>query len=630
MLAKTNFETDFSPAETKYRSIVEHAIEGIFQSTPEGRYLLANPALATMYGYASVDELKASVQEIARQLYVDPARRAEFIRLMNENDCVRRFESPIYRKDGSIIWISENVRVIRNAAGEVLYYEGTVEDITKRKQAEEQIKEQAALLDKTHDAITVRDIDGRILFWNKGAERMFGWSREDAMNSHVTGIIPRNEAAYLATLKEGEWSGEIQVAAKDGRKVTVEARWTLLLDDAGNPKSTLAISTDITEKKKIEAQLLRSQRMESIGTLASGIAHDLNNILAPIQMSASLLHELVPAESRALTTAIEDCAQRGADIVKQVLTFARGIEGDRVALQPRHLIKEVQEIARETFPKSIHIRTDAAKDLWTIVGDATQVHQILLNLCINARDAMPDGGSLMIAAENLEIEEYDTSMHPDAKTGRYVVISVSDSGTGISAKIIDKIFDPFFTTKEVGKGTGLGLSTVIGITKSHGGFVKVYSEAGKGSMFKVYLPASPGEALDPRLTERPAAPMGKGEWILVADDELAVRKVTETMLKRNGYNVLLATDGVEALTIYAQRMNEIKIVLTDVMMPLLDGAKLTCALKRMNSRVAIIATTGQADESRQSELKQLGVKSILLKPYPTEKLLAALHETIHS
>ncbi|MGA3171198.1 MAG: PAS domain S-box protein [Chthoniobacteraceae bacterium] len=629
MTSSTTSHADAIPAHTNYRSIVEHAIEGIFQTTPDGRYLLANPALAAMYGYASVDELKSSVKEIARQLYVDATRRSEFIRLMNENDCVRGFESQIYRKDGSIIWISENVRVIRNPAGEVLYYEGTVEDITKRRQAEEQIEEQAALLDKTQDAITVRDLDDRFLFWNKGAERILGWTRDEAMNAHISGEIPRNDEAYEAVLREGEWSGEFQRAAKDGRKLMLQTRWTLLRDNEGAPKSILAITTDITEKKKIEAQLLRSQRMESIGTLASGIAHDLNNILAPILMSASILHDLVPADSRTLTTAIEESAQRGTDIVKQVLTFARGIEGERVALQPRHLIKEMHEIARETFPRSIQIRSAAPKTLWTVIGDSTQVHQILLNLCINARDAMPDGGTLTITAENLDVNECDAAMHPDAKAGRYVATSVADTGTGISAKIIDKIFDPFFTTKEVGKGTGLGLSTVIGIAKSHGGFVKVYSEPGKGSTFKVYLPASPGEYVESHVKDRPLLPVGNGELVLLADDEPAVRKVTETMLRRNGYNVLVATDGIEALSIYAQRMHEIRIVLTDVMMPLLDGTKLTRALKRMNKDVDIIAATGQADEARQSELKQLGIKSILLKPYRTDKLLGALHEIIN-
>jgi CheY-like chemotaxis protein len=346
-------------------------------------------------------------------------------------------------------------------------------------------------------------------------------------------------------------------------------------------------------------------------------------------MSAQILHDIVPPDSRSLTSAIEEAAQRGSDIVKQVLTFARGIEGERVSLQPRHLIREVQEIIQETFARSITVRSNAPRDLWTITGDSTQVHQILLNLSINARDAMPDGGLLRIDAENLTVDECDTAMHPDCKPGHYVVISVTDTGTGIPPNIIDKIFDPFFTTKEIGKGTGLGLSTVIGIAKGHGGFVKVYSELGKGTSFRVYLPASPdAKALAPAKAHT-VSPTGNGEWILIADDESAVRKITETMLRRNGYNVLAAADGVDALSIYAERRADIRIVITDVMMPLLDGTKLTRALRKMNNDVAIIAATGQADEFRQSELRQLGVKTVLIKPYRTDKLLTALHETLN-
>jgi two-component system cell cycle sensor histidine kinase/response regulator CckA len=617
------------PVRTDYRSIVEHAVEGIFQTTPDGRYLLANPALATMYGYDSVAELKASVRQIARQLYVLPTRRDDFIRLMNEHDCVRHFESQIHRKNGEVIWISENVRVIRDEMGSVLYYEGTVEDITQRKQNEAQIEEQAALLDKTQDAITVRDLQGNILFWNKGAERMYGWTREEAMSNPA--VFPRDEEAHDAVLLKGEWSGELQKSTIDGRKLTVETRWVLLRDPYDNPKSVLAITTDVTEKRKIESQLLRSQRMESIGTLASGIAHDLNNILAPILMSASILNDLVPPEARAITQGMEESARRGADIVKQVLTFARGIEGERVALQPRHLIKEIEEIARETFSKSITLRSNVSKDLWTVIGDSTQIHQILLNLCINARDAMPEGGTLRLDAENLVIEDCDVAIHPDAKAGPYSALCVTDTGHGIPPKIIDKIFDPFFTTKEIGKGTGLGLSTVIGIVKSHGGFVKVYSEPGKGTTFKIYLPAAPGEKIESATGVKDHAyPTGNGELILLADDEPTVRKVTETVLRRHGYNVVTAVDGAEALAIYAQRQHEIRLVLTDVMMPLMDGAKLTRALMRMNEHVHIIAATGQADDSRQAELKQIGARAILLKPFRTDRLLTLLHETLHA
>src|SRR6202453_5200458 len=438
---RTDFKTDDIPLETNYRSIVEHAIEGIFQTSPDGHYLLANPALASIYGYGSVDELKSSVKEIARQLYVDPSRRAEFIRLMDEHDAVWDFESQIFRKDGSIIWISENVRVIRSDAGEVLYYEGTVEDITGRKRAMAQIEEQAALLDQAQDAIKVRDLEGRILFWNKGAERMYGWTRKEAMASLVSRLIctdaAREEEAFKAMLKDGEWSGELQQTDKNGRKLTVEARWTLLRDNEGRPKSIFAITTDITDRKKIEAQFLRAQRMESIGTLAGGVAHDLNNILMPIMMSIEVLKQTTSdPQSQTILDTIKISAQRGADIVKQILSFARGMDGKRIEVQPKHLLKDIENIIKGTFPKNIRCELNAPYDTWTILGDPTQMHQILLNLCVNARDAMPDGGLLGINVENRELDEQYVATNIQSRPGPHVIISVVDSGTGIAPGIV--------------------------------------------------------------------------------------------------------------------------------------------------------------------------------------------------
>jgi CheY-like chemotaxis protein len=369
--------------------------------------------------------------------------------------------------------------------------------------------------------------------------------------------------------------------------------------------------------------------MESIGTLASGVAHDLNNILAPILMLAPILREQLPPDGSELLKTIEESVQRGADIVKQVLTFARGIEGKRINLQLRHLVTDMEEIARETFPKSLTIRTRMPKDLWTVNGDSTQLHQVLLNLCINARDAMPDGGSLTMVAENLTVDDDYKAEQQDSKPGCYVVLSVADSGTGIPENIIDKIFDPFFTTKQVGKGTGLGLSTVMGIVKSHGGFVKVYSQFGKGSTFKVHLPANPdGTPGSQPAEKRPPVPSGNGEWILLVDDEPAIRKVTAKTLKRNGYNVFTAADGVQALSIYVEHINEIRVVLTDVLMPHMDGVALIRVLNKLNPDARVIASTGQGDDSLLSELKQTGIKAFLQKPYATQNLLATLHEAI--
>jgi signal transduction histidine kinase len=363
------------------------------------------------------------------------------------------------------------------------------------------------------------------------------------------------------------------------------------------PKSILIINTDITEQKKIEGQFLRAQRLESIGTLASGVAHDLNNILVPILMAAPLLRGDMPGEEREkLLAIVESSAERGASIVKQVLTFARGADGDRVLLQPIYLVQEIAKIAEETFPKSVTVRTKYPEDLWTIVANPTQLHQVLLNLCINARDAMPTGGALTLALENFEIDDHYASMTPGAKAGPHVLVQVSDTGTGIPRGIIDKIFDPFFTTKDLGQGTGLGLSTVIGVVKSHGGFVSVYSEIERGTSFKVFLPANMSEVAPVQTSKAAPLPPANGELLLIVDDENSILQVAKAILEDHGYRVLTAADATEALAIFAMRMNEIELVLTDLAMPFMDGVALIRTLQKMKPGVRVIASTGRGDQ----------------------------------
>ncbi len=402
---------------------------------------------------------------------------------------------------------------------------GVARDITQSKEAdaalresERRFREQAEMLDHAHDAIIVRDIfTRRITFWNQGAERMYGWSASEAMGRDVAEMIDGDPAiADLVAeklIEPGEWDGEARHGSKAGKELIVSSHATLVRDAEGAPKSVLAINIDITAQKKLEEQFLRAQRMESIGTLASGVAHDLNNILAPILMSAPLLRTDLPPDLRErIVTTIESSAQRGADIVKQVLTFARGVEGERVLVQPKHLINEMAMIVQQTFPKNIAVRPRYAENCWAIEGDPTQLHQVLLNLCVNARDAMPNGGELVMTLENFTVDEQYAGMTPGSTSGPYVVIGVSDTGTGIPREIINKIFDPFFTTKEVGKGTGLGLSTVIGIVKSHGGFLTVESEEDRGTTFKVFLPAAADESRPGRPRARRRCRRARASW----------------------------------------------------------------------------------------------------------------------
>lgn len=390
------------------------------------------------------------------------------------------------------------------------------------------------------------------------------------------------------------------------------------------------LQAEMEQRQQAEAHLLRAQRLESIGTLASGIAHDLNNMLSPILMAAGLLRTNLPEESHDLVSMIETAAGRAAGVVRQVLTFARGVEGERVLLQPRHLLREIVNVASETFPRNIRIQCDLPKDLGCLEGDATQLHQVLMNLCVNARDAMPDGGTLRIEAGTVDLDGPYASMTPGARAGRYFTVRVSDTGTGIPQAILGKIFDPFFTTKALGKGTGLGLSTAIGIVKSHDGFLDVRSELGKGTTFGIFLPIASEDAVSVPLKKDAPLPAGHGEWILVVDDESDVRTMTAAVLMQYGYHVRTAADGAEAVSIYARHGGEIRVVLTDIMMPVVDGVALCRALRKMNPAVCLIVATGYADESRALELRSLNVREVLGKPFSTATLLTALDSVLAS
>lgn len=621
---------------TEMRLLLESTSEGIYGIDLDGHCTFINSAALQMLGCKLSEVLGQNVHDLMHSRRPDgtpyPIEECPIMKGIERGErCIVETEV-FWRKDGT----SFPIEYSANPMFELGVLRGAVvtfSDITQRLERERRISEQARLLDLAHDGICVRDLDDRIQFWSRGAQRIFGWTAEELTGADVKEFLYNDSQAFAvakgAVLQSGEWHGELRLRSKDGREIIVNSRWTLLRDEQGAPKSVLVIKSDVTEQKDLEMRFLRAQRLESIGTLASGVAHDLNNILSPILMSVPLFREPLPLETlQDLVSVVETAAQRGTEIVKQVLTFGRGIQGDRVPLQIMHLVRDMERIACETFPKNITIVNSIAKDTQLIEGDATQLHQVLLNLCVNARDAMPSGGTLRISAEDFYVDECFAATRPEAKPGPYVQIVVSDTGTGIAPHVLEKIFDPFFTTKGVGMGTGLGLSTVLGIVKSHGGFINVYSEVECGTTFKVYLPAAATGTVLPTEIQAPTAPRGHGERILIADDEAALRKVTETILLKSGYEVVLACDGIEALALYAKDPGGIAVVLTDVMMPLMDGVTLIRILRHLNPQVRVISSTGLGEDRRREELRALGVTAFLTKPYNTASLLNTIHDVL--
>jgi two-component system sensor kinase len=506
--------------------------------------------------------------------------------------------------------------------------------VDQYQRAKRKIEEQAALLDKSRDAISVQGLDDTILFWNQSAERLYGWTAAEAVGQKVAPILFKGPSRALAeatqiSLERGEWVGELQQVTRAGKEIVVESRWTLVRDNDGQPQCRLIVNTDVTEKKKLEAQFLRAQRLESLGTLAGGIAHDINNVLTPIMMSVELLKMDLPAEQRlALLAELEASAQRGAEMVKQILSFARGVEGKRVQLQLRHILREIDKMLLRTLPKSIAMHTDLDRDLWLVHGDPTQLYQVVMNLCVNARDAMPHGGRLTVSAVNMLLSAGDCATLPDVTPGPYLCLTVSDTGTGIPAEIQEKVFDPFFTTKEYGKGTGLGLSTALGIVKGHGGTITLTSEVGQGTQFQILLPAAdavPAPAADPK---SPAPTTGSGELILVVDDEASVRHLLQRNLEARGYKVLTAQDGPEGIALYAQHRDEIQLVLTDMVMPRIDGAGLARAVHAINPEARIIGGSGLAAGAETADKAGTAFEAFLVKPYSAEKLLRTVSDVL--
>jgi PAS domain S-box-containing protein len=538
------------------------------------------------------------------------------------------------RKDGSYIYVEDNGDFLLDAHGKPYRMVGAMKDITERKQAEAKLKEQSMLIDNMRDAVIIRDLEDRVLFWNKGAELIYGFSASEVMNKSAAKILwgereDEVKQVIQTVLRVGHWSGELKKRRKTGEELRVESNWILTYNEQEKQKAIITIDRDVTEQRRLQEQFLRAQRLDSLGRLAGGIAHDLNNIFTPMMLSLELLETKQSDEkSQKWIKALQRNLERSTQLVQQILSFARGTEGQLQSINLADVIDELTDFIQDTFPKTISIKRQVARDLPLVRADAMQIYQVLLNLAVNARDAMPAGGELTFHLEPFLVSERNALIHLDAKFGEYVRISVSDTGTGMSPEVLDKIFEPFFTTKDVGKGTGLGLSTVFSIVKHHQGFINVYSELGKGTVFRVYLPVwqQKEDVGRQEVKEHSSTQRAKGEKILIIDDEEAVCEIVRALLTAHGYSVLTALTGQAGVELLKQHQESLVAAVVDMSMSGMDGLKTVQALREISPTLKIIVASGFLDSERITLLKREHVEAFLQKPFEAAKLLQVLAE----
>ncbi|MFN8362090.1 MAG: PAS domain S-box protein [Candidatus Kapaibacterium sp.] len=623
-------------SKTRLRGVIESAMDAIISVDAAFNIVLFNKAAEIMFGCTTDEVLGSSIDRFIPQRF--RSSHAYSITKFGHEGITNRAMGHLglltgLRYNGQEFPIEASISQIDTPTGKL--YTVILRDVTERRQTEQQLREQAAILDLVPDAIIMRDLEHTIISWSKGAENMYGWTAEETIGKSAPELLGISDDPQFLEAKKilhttGEWSGELRHCTKNGSIILVHSRLKLLFTADGRPNAVLVTNTDITEKKTLEKQLFRAQRLESIGTLASGIAHDLNNILTPVVLGMELIKlKLTDENARKRVDTVISTVKRGSGLIGQVLSFARGSQDNREPINIKYIIDEVAKIARETFPREIEVVLNLPSEDLIVDGNATQIHQIMMNLCINARDAMNEkGGILSIEAGYIVANESLISRYVDAKPGTYVHIVVRDTGTGIPHELQDKIFEPFYTTKEVGKGTGIGLTTVFTIVRNHGGFLGLYSEMGVGTAFSIYLPAELPKSSEQAEASDTAQYSLSGATILLVDDEDLIRNIADDILQAYSYKVFTAKNGAEAVQIYTLNKDQIAVVITDVMMPVMGGIELMGILRGLNPEIRIIAASGVIDGDTTKNLKAAGAQVILLKPFTVDKLLAAIQEVL--
>jgi two-component system cell cycle sensor histidine kinase/response regulator CckA len=597
--------------------ILEQTTDAVLFLDPNWRFTFVNQESERLLERPRTDLIGRLIWEVF------PEARGSVYQVQYEaavrNGSIARFEAP-HGGDGR--WF--DVTAYPTSRGLAVYFR----DVTERRAHARMLAEQAALLDIAHDAILVRDLAGRVRYWNQGATATFGWSAAEALGRDAKAMLGHDPAEYeqatTAALATGEWHGTLHKRHRDGRRLTVDCRWTLVRDEQGAPEAILAINGDVTAQRQLEQQFLRAQRLESIGALTGGIAHDLNNVLAPILLSLHLLREQTGAEGQEVLDGLQSAAQRGADLIRRMLSFARGLEERREPVALPALVHEVGGLLQEAMPRSITIVQDLPDTPVVVEADPTQLHQVLMNLCVNARDAMPDGGELRVQVRPSAPIAADVAASLGLPAGEYVTVRVSDTGTGIPTSILPRLFEPFFTTKPHGAGTGLGLPTTQSIVRGHGGSITVDSVVGVGSTFTVHLPALVRSTTPSAIAVADAVPMGREERILVVDDEPLLRRLAERILVKHGYVARTAADGHEALALLRAAPQGIDAALCDVAMPGMDGPETVAALRELRPDLPVVIASGYVDDATMATLLAMRVEHFVAKPYSVEALLTVL------
>jgi PAS domain S-box-containing protein len=557
-------------------------------------------------------------------------------------ETVWRSEFRLLRPGGATVELELRAGILRNPLGQAIRVVGGMSDISDRKRAERLLAEQAELLNKARDAIIVRDLEGGIRFWSKGAERIYGWRAEEVLGLRIIPRIYQDirqfEQASASVLRDGEFTGELMHLTREGRPLAIEAHWTLVTDDAGTPRAILGIHTDITRRRALEAQLRQSQRLEAIGQLTGGIAHDFNNLLTVIVGSAELLEAESPPDeagtTHTLAGMIRTAAERGAELTHRLLAFSR-----RQALQPSAIdvngtIAAMKSLLRRTLAEHIELAFDCSKPLELAFIDEAQLESAVLNLCLNARDAMPEGGRLTLGTHAIDIDETDDAERdPELRPGRYIALSVSDTGVGIPSSLLPRVFEPFFTTKSAGKGTGLGLSMVYGFIRQSGGQVRVVSAPDRGTTVTLLLPCARADdagatmpELAPELPQADARPLDRS--VLIVEDDELVRRHACSLVRELGYRTLNAANGQAALRLI-ESAEAIDLLFTDVVMPGgLSGPELARAARRVRPGLRVLFTSGYTDNMVEAGGSLEAGILLLHKPYRRDALARMLERAL--